>query len=63
VKPDYPTRFSGGMAKVYAAAILLLVLALGARLVWWLIEPLLGIIITVVALGAIYALIFRGMRR
>ncbi len=51
------------MAKVYAAAILLLVLALGARLVWWLIEPMLGIIFAVVVLGAIYAVIFRGFRR
>jgi hypothetical protein len=58
-----PARFSSFMAKVYAAAILLLVLAFGARLVWWLIEPFLWMLLTVVALGAIYVVIFKGLRR
>ncbi len=60
---DYPTRFSSVMAKVYAAALLLVLIAVGARLVWWLIEPLLGIVAAIVVIGGIYMFIFRGLRR
>lgn len=58
-----PTRFSGVMAKVYAAALVLLAIALGARIVWWLVEPFMWMVITIVALGAIYMFIFKGFRR
>ncbi len=58
-----PGKFSSGLAKAYAAALFLFFLALGARLVWWLIQPFLWMILTVVVLGAIYMFIFRGLRR
>lgn len=61
--PDYRGGFSSVMTKVYAAALLILLLALGARLVWWLIAPFLWMLVTIVALGAIYLVIFRGLRR
>ena len=61
--PDYRGGFSSVMAKFYAAALLILLLALGARLVWWLIAPFLWMVVTIVALGAIYLVIFRGLRR
>jgi hypothetical protein len=61
--PDYRGGFSSVMAKVYAAALLILLLALGARLVWWLIAPFLWMLVTIVAVGAIYLVIFRGLRR
>jgi hypothetical protein len=51
------------MAKVYAAALVLLAIALGARIVWWLVEPFMWMVITIVALGAIYMFIFKGFRR
>jgi hypothetical protein len=54
-----PHRFSSFMAKVYAAAILLFLLAFGARLVWWLIQPFLWMLLTIIALGGIYAFILR----
>lgn len=60
---DFRPRFSSVMAKVYAAAILLLLIALGARLVWWLVSPFLWMLFTIVALGAIYLVIFKGFRR
>ncbi|MFF5004759.1 hypothetical protein ACFY3G_18245 [Streptomyces phaeochromogenes] len=51
------------MAKIYAAALLLFLIALGARMVWWLIEPFLWMPFTIVALGGVYWVIFRGFRR
>jgi hypothetical protein len=51
------------MAKVYAAALVLLAIALGARLVWWLIAPLLWMLLTIVVLGVVYVVIFKGFRR
>jgi hypothetical protein len=60
---DLRPRFSSVMAKVYAAAVLLFLIALGARLVWWLVSPFLWMLLTIVALGAIYLVIFKGLRR
>jgi hypothetical protein len=60
---DRPPRFSAAMAKVWAASLLIFAIAFGARLVWFLISPFLWMILTVVALGAIYMVIFRGFRR
>lgn len=58
-----PTRFSGLMAKLYAAAFVLFVIALGARIVFWLIAPFFWMLITIVVLGAIYIVIVKGFRR
>lgn len=61
--PDYPRGFSSAMAKVYAAALLILLISIGARVVWWLIAPFLWMLLTIVVLGVVYLVIFRRLRR
>jgi NADH:ubiquinone oxidoreductase subunit 6 (subunit J) len=61
--PYRPPRFSSAMAKVYSSALLIFAIAFGSRLIWWLIQPFLWMILTIVALGAVYMVIFRGFRR
>jgi membrane protein YdbS with pleckstrin-like domain len=55
--------FSSVMAKIYAAVVLLLVVSFGARLIWWLLQPIIWLLVTTVVLGLVYVVIFRGLRR
>lgn len=50
-------------AKVMSAVLVCLAVAVGARLVWWLTEPLLPYLLVLVGLGAVYALVLGRFRR
>lgn len=54
-----PARWT---ATVYRAVVVLVGVALGARVAWWLLAPLVPLLVSVVVLGAIYALIFGKFR-
>lgn len=46
-----------------SAVVVCLAVAVGARLVWWLTEPLLPYLLVLVGLGAVYALVLGRFRR
>jgi hypothetical protein len=48
---------------VFGALVLVLLVAGVARAAYWLLAPLVPILVTAVALGAVYWFIFRGIRR
>jgi hypothetical protein len=48
---------------MFGALVLVLLVAGVARAAYWLLAPLVPILVTAVALGAVYWFIFRGIRR
>lgn len=59
----HPGMFNKLLAGVFGALVLVLLVAGVARAAYWLLAPLVPMLITAVALGAIYWFIFRGIRR
>lgn len=58
-----PGMFSKLLTGVFGALLLVLLVAGVARAAYELLAPLVPILITLVALGAVYWFIFRGIRR
>jgi hypothetical protein len=58
-----PGLFSKALTGVFGALLLVLLVAGVARVAYWLLAPLVPVLVTAVALGAIYWFIFRGIRR
>lgn len=59
----HPGMFGKLLTGVFGALLLVLLVAGVARVAYWLLAPLVPILVTVVVLGAIYWFIFRGIRR
>lgn len=59
----HPGMFSKLLTSVFGALLLVLLVAGVARVAYWLLAPLVPILITAVAMGSIYWFIFRGIRR
>lgn len=59
----HPGMFSRLLTSVFGALLLVLLVAGVARVAYWLLAPLVPVLITAVALGATYWFIFRGIRR
>lgn len=59
----HPGMFSRLLAGVFGALLLVLLVAGVARAAYWLLAPLVPVLIAAVALGVIYWFIFRGIRR
>jgi len=55
--------FSKLLTSVFGALLLVLLVAGVARAAYWLLAPLVPVLITGIALGAIYWFSFRGIRR
>jgi hypothetical protein len=55
-----PTKW---MHQAFAAVVTLLAVATGARIVAWLLGPVVPWLMVLVALGVVYLVIFRGLRR
>lgn len=55
--------FGKALTAVFGALLLVLLVAGVARVAYWLLAPLVPILVTAVALGVIYWFIFRGIRR
>ncbi|MEV6831179.1 hypothetical protein [Amycolatopsis sp. NPDC051102] len=55
--------FSKLLTSVFGALLLVLLVAGVARVAYWLLAPLVPVLVTVVALGVVYWFIFRGIRR
>jgi hypothetical protein len=58
-----PGLFSKALTGVFGALLLVLLVAGVARVAYWLLAPLVPVLVTAVALGVIYWVIFRGIRR
>ncbi|WP_131770594.1 hypothetical protein [Candidatus Protofrankia californiensis] len=58
-----PGMFSKLLTSVFGALLLVLLVAVVARAAYWLLAPLVPVLVTAVALGVIYWFIFRGIRR
>lgn len=59
----HPGMFSKLLTGVFSALLLVLLVAGVARAAYWLLAPLVPVLVTGVALGAIYWFILRGIRR
>jgi uncharacterized protein (DUF2062 family) len=53
----------GWMKRGWSALILLLIIAIGARVIYGLLAPLLPFLGAVVVLAVVYMVVFRGWRR
>ena len=49
--------------RMLAAVVMLLVVSVAARIVWWLTEPLLPWLITAICLISLYLVVFGWLRR
>lgn len=58
-----PGIVSKALTAVFGALVLVLLVAGVARAAFWLLAPLVPVLVVAVALGAIYWFIFRGIRR
>jgi len=58
-----PGMVSKALKGLFGALFLVLMVAGVARAAYWLLAPLVPILLTAVALGVIYWVIFRGIRR
>jgi hypothetical protein len=45
-----------------AAVLLILLVAVGARVAWWLLEPLVPVLVMLVVMGIVVSLAWRGRR-
>jgi hypothetical protein len=59
----HPGKFSKALTAVFGALLLVLLVAGVARAAYELLAPLVPILVSAVALGVIYWVIFRGIRR
>ncbi|MGA5426636.1 hypothetical protein ACPCVL_07530 [Streptomyces koyangensis] len=59
----HPGMFGKALTTIFGALLLVLLVAGVARVAYWLLAPLVPILVTAVALGVIYWFIFRGIRR
>lgn len=59
----HPGKFSKLLTGVFGALLLVLLVAGVARAAYELLAPLVPILVSAVALGAVYWFIFRGIRR
>jgi len=50
-------------AKVMSAVVVVLAVAVGARVAWELLAPLVSVLLVLVGLGVVYALVFGRWRR
>lgn len=58
-----PGMFSKLVTGVFGALLLVLLVAGVARVAWWLLAPLVPVLVTAMVLGVIYWVIFKGIRR
>jgi purine-cytosine permease-like protein len=50
-------------AKAMSAVVVVLTVAVGARVAWWLLAPLVPVLVVLVGLGVVYAVVLGRFRR
>ncbi|MCA1604181.1 MAG: hypothetical protein LC775_01555 [Acidobacteria bacterium] len=55
--------FSKALSRAFGAVLLVLMVAVVARAAYWLLAPLVPVLIVLIALGCIYWFLFRTIRR
>lgn len=58
-----PGMFGKALMRLFGALLLVLMVAGVARAAYWLLAPLVPVLVTTVVMGVIYWVIFRGIRR